>query len=256
MLLVIDIGNTHTVLGLYRSAKLVCSWRLESDGKRTVDEYALQIFALFAHEGADPAQVKQVCISCVVPALSRTFAKLASKYFKAEALFVGSEVNVGIEIAVDEPKSVGADRIVNAVACRDIYGCPAVVVDFGTATTFDVIDQQGRYVGGIIAPGVLISAEALFSKAALLPSVEFAKPEKVIGKNTKASMLSGAFLGYVCMVDGLIEKIQQELGSKLTIIGTGGLARLMADESKYLETVVPELTLEGLRIIAGKNKRK
>lgn len=254
MLLVVDIGNTNIVVGLYRDNELLQSWRLASDTKRTVDEFGLQILALLAHEQVEGPSIEQVAISCVVPALSRVFSKLSRKYFQREPLIVGPGLKTGIAIHMDDPRSVGSDRVVNAVAARERFGSPCIIVDFGTATTFDLVGSEGTYEGGVIAPGLLIAADALFERAALLPRIEICKPKSVVGKNTKDAMLSGIFYGYVSLVDGIISRLQEGLGNDASVVATGGLARSIADESKYIQEVIPELTLEGLRLIAGYNK--
>ncbi|MCB0325184.1 MAG: type III pantothenate kinase [Bdellovibrionales bacterium] len=253
MLLAIDIGNTHVVLGLYRDQDLLGHWRMQSDAKRTEDEYAMQVLNLLGRFGHAPEAIDTVIISCVVPALGGVFDRLAQKYFSVRPLVVGPGLKTRMEIAFDDPRAVGADRVVNAVAARELYGAPVLVVDFGTATTFDVINSSGVYEGGVIAPGVMIAAQALFEKAALLPNIELGRPSRVIGKNTRESMLSGVFLGYVCLVDGLIERIRSELGYSAKVVATGGLAKSVAQESKYIEEVAPELTLTGLQLIASFN---
>ncbi len=253
ILLTIDVGNTHAVFGLFRGKDLLAHFRLQSDINRTVDEFALQILSLLQVSHCASTDVKRVALSCVVPALTRVFTKLSQKYFSVEPLIVGPGVKTGMVIAVDDPRSVGPDRIVNAIAAKALYGTPAVVVDFGTATTFDVVSKQGSYEGGLIAPGLLISAQALFDRAALLPNIELKRPTATIGKNTVESMLAGIIFGYVGLVDGIIERLRREVGSDLKVIATGGLAQLVAEESKCIEQVSPDLTLTGLRLIAEMN---
>ncbi len=253
MLLAIDIGNTHVVLGVYKGEELIGSWRLESVQKRSVDEYAMSILQMLSHQGVSHAEVKTVIISCVVPTLLRVFTKFSRKYFSFDPLIVGPGLKTGMEIEVDDPRTVGADRVVNAVAGRTLYGAPCIVVDFGTATTFDVVSSAGVYEGGVISPGIIIAAEALYQKAALLPSVELNKPTKVIGKNTRDSMLSGMFYGYVSLVDGILERVIAELDGVPTVIATGGVARGIAPESKHIQHVESELTLRGLQLIAAQN---
>ncbi len=254
MLLAIDIGNTHVVLGLYQEKELLSSFRLQSDKNRTVDEFALEVLALISSRGVAATDIEQIIISCVVPALSRVFTKLSTKYFGIEAQVVGPGIKTGMVISVDDPRMVGADRIVNAVATKERWGTPAVVVDFGTATTFDVISANGVYDGGLIAPGLLISAQALFDRAALLFTIELKKPGKVIGKNTHDSMLSGIIYGYVGLVDGILERLMEELGQETKVVATGGLSRIISEESRFIQEVDPDLTLEGLRIIAELNR--
>ncbi len=254
MLLAIDIGNTHVVLGVYRGEELIGSWRLQSDQLRSVDEYAMSMLQMLEHSGVGAKDISTVIIGCVVPTLLRVFTKLSRKYFEQEPLIVGPGLKTGMEIECDDPRTVGADRVVNAVAGKALYGAPCVIVDFGTATTFDVVSSAGVYEGGVISPGILIAAEALYTKAALLPSVELSRPNKVIGKNTRDSMLSGMFFGYVSLVDGILERIIAELGAtKPSVVATGGLARGIAPESQLIEHVESELTLRGLQIVAALN---
>ena len=255
MLLAFDVGNTHAVFGLFRDRQLVTSWRVESDRHRTVDEYALQLLSLLSNAGIDRREVDSIVISCVVPALTRVFSKLSQKYFEIAPAVVGApDIRTGIELDVDDPKGVGADRIVNALAARELFGAPSIVVDLGTATTFDLVGEDGRYKGGAIAPGLLISAQALFDRAAMLPDIELKKPEAVIGRNTRDSMLSGIVYGYVGLVDGMVERFSRELSRQPAVVATGGLSRVISDQSAKIQKVVPELTLEGLRIIAELNR--
>lgn len=253
MLLAIDIGNTHVVAGVYRRKELIANFRLESDEQRTVDEYAQLVLGILGHNKCTATDVGQVIISCVVPSLTRVFTKLSQKYFDIEPLIVGPGLKTGIVIACDDPRTVGPDRIVNAVAVRHEVSLPAVVIDFGTATTFDVVSKKGSYEGGLIAPGLVISAQALFERAALLPSIELRRPQCLVGKNTVDSMLSGIIFGYVGLVDGIIERLEKELGELPSIVATGGLAQMVAGESRYIKKVLPELTLTGLRLIAEMN---
>ena len=253
MLLAIDIGNTHTVLGLFAGDELRHSFRLQTDSKRTVDEYALEVVALLQLSKIDVKAIERVIIACVVPALTRVFTKLSQKYLGKLPHVVSARSRTDMEIRIDSPDTVGADRIVNAVAAKKRYGAPCVVVDFGTATTFDVVSKEGAYEGGIIAPGLMISAEALFSRAALLPNIELAKPKSLIGKNTRDAMLSGIVIGYVSLVDGIIERLKGEVGQDLKIVATGGLATMVAQESKTVQTVASDLTLLGLKDLAELN---
>lgn len=254
MLLAIDVGNTHVVLGLFEQKTLRASFRLQSDVRRTVDEYALELLGLLSAEGVSKKEISQIALSCVVPTLTRVFVKLSVKYFGQQAIVVGPGVRTGLSISVDDPRTVGADRIVNAVAAKELYGTPVVVVDLGTATTFDVVSERGAYEGGVIAPGLVISAEALFSKAAMLPSIELKRPNVLVGKNTRDSMLSGIVFGYVALIDGIIERLRRELGSDVKLIATGGLSQLIVSESAFLRQVDGELTLKGLQIIAELNE--
>jgi type III pantothenate kinase len=253
MILCIDIGNTHVVIGLFVEGELAHSWRLQSDSERTVDEYSLEILSLLNIGSIDRANINQVIISCVVPTLSRVFQKLSTKYFNKTALFVGPGLRTGLKIACDDPRSVGADRICNAVAAKELFGAPAIVVDFGTATTFDVISASGTYEGGIIAPGIVISANALFERAAQLPQIELSKATRLIGKNTKDAMLSGIFFGYQSLVEGVLNRVIAEVSGKPIVVATGGLSSIFADESKFIDKLMPDLTLQGLQLIAKMN---
>lgn len=256
MLLAIDVGNTHTVLGVYQGERLGWNWRLESDRRRTVDEFALQIMALFEHEKLEITAIDTVVLSCVVPPLSRVFTKLSQKYFGLDAVVTGHDRICGMKVLVDEPSRVGSDRLVNAFAARELYGAPVIVVDFGTATTFDIVSTSGAYEGGVIAPGLLISAEALFEKAAMLPNIQLLRPGRVLGKNTHDAMRSGIFFGYVALVDGLVERLFDELNMRPRVIATGGFSWAIAEESRYIEEVAPNLTLDGLRIIGEAEKMR
>jgi type III pantothenate kinase len=256
MLLVIDIGNTNIVLGVYQKKKLIVHWRVETDRERTEDEYAALLKGLFAISDLKFEDIGDAIISCVVPPILPIFENLSKKYFNASPLIVGPGIKTGIPILYDNPKEVGADRIVNAVAGYERYGGPLIIVDFGTATTFDAVSQKGEYLGGVIAPGVGISMEALFERAAKLPKVELVKPETVIGRNTISSMQSGAIYGYAGLVDRIVERMKRELKEDVNVIATGGLADLIVSESVAIKEVNPFLTLDGLQIIFEKNTRK
>ncbi len=246
--LAVDIGNTHIVLGLFRSEKLIHTWRIVSDASKTVDEYGLTIRSLLSSDKVELSDSTRVVICCVVPPLARVFTKLFQKHFSVEPKLIESAKIKEIKILCDNPSEVGADRVVNAYAAREAYGAPGIVVDFGTATTFDVISKEGHYQGGVIAPGLVAASEALTNKAAMLPSIEIRDPVSVIGKNTLDSMMSGIVYGYASLVDGIVERIVEELGAgAVEITSTGGLARMMSVYSERIERVVPELTLEGLR---------
>ncbi|HYP29254.1 MAG TPA: type III pantothenate kinase [Blastocatellia bacterium] len=248
MLLVLDVGNTNTTLGLYEGAELKHSWRLTSERQRTVDEYGIMCLTLLQLAGLRSGSITEIVISSVVPPLDFTLNKMSEVYFGIKPLFIDSR-NAGMPVLYDDPQEVGPDRIVNAVAAFDKYGGPCVVVDFGTATTFDVISSAGEYLGGIICPGIQISADALFQRAARLRRIDIRQPERVIGTNTTASVQSGLYYGNVGQVDGVIEQVIRELGEPPRVIATGGLAPLISKSSRYIEAVENDLTLEGMRII-------
>ncbi len=256
MLLAIDIGNTNIVLGLFKGKDLLVSWRLTTHLHRSVDEYAMLILDLFHSRGTDPKEVKAIICSNVVPPLTSVFHEIGKKYFGSEPLLVTHELQTGLTFCYDNPQEIGADRIVNAVAGYEIYGGPLIIVDFGTAITFCAISAYGEYLGGVIAPGIGISAEALFTRTAKLPKVELVRPKTVVGKNTVNSMQSGLVTGFACLVDGLIQKIKQELGETAYVVATGGLAPIVAPESKSIQEIRPDLTLEGLRILFEKNLQR
>ena len=255
MLLAVDVGNTQTVLGVFDGEHRVADWRIGTRSAITSDEFGVLLRALFTESGLEFRSVEGMIVSSVVPDVNRMLEETAARCLKVQPLFIEPGVRTGMPILYDNPHEVGADRIVNAVAAIQRYGAPVVVLDFGTATTFDVVDDDGKYLGGVISPGLGVSAEALFSKAARLHRVDIVRPQRVVGRNTEESMQSGLFHGYAALVRGVLERILDELDSEPAIVATGGLAQVFAKELPMLDAVDPGLTLEGLRLIWAKNRR-
>lgn len=249
MLLVIDIGNTNIVWGVFKGPSLVAHWRIATDAKKTADEYGVLFSSLLAHEGRRPAEIDGAILSSVVPALTGTFETMIEAYFRQTPLVVSSEIETGLILQYGNPKEIGSDRIVNAAAAYHKYRRDLIVVDFGTATTFCVITKAGEYRGGVIAPGLGISADALFSRAAKLSKVELVRPKSVIGADTASSIQAGLLFGYAGLVDAVIRRIEQELGHSTYVVATGGLASVIAPETSTIHKVDPFLTLEGLELL-------
>lgn len=273
MLLALDVGNTNTVLGLYRldedsaapaaegekalpdtANQLVAHWRVTTHRTQTSDEYGVLFVNLFNMQGISVDQVRHIIISSVVPPVESTLRRVCEKYFHLQPLFVEPGIKTGMPVLVDNPAELGADRLVNAIAAFERYGGPCIVVDFGTATTFDVISAKGEYLGGAISPGLGISADALFSRAARLGRVDIKRPAKVIGTNTVAHLQSGIYYGYIGLVDGVLERITAELGVQPRVVATGGLARQISIDSRFIKEIDDMLTLDGLRILFDRNR--
>jgi type III pantothenate kinase len=254
MLLAVDVGNTQTVLGLFEGEELVEHWRLATEGERTGDELAALFASLLELRGRIFADVSGVSLSSTVPLLVRAYHDLAEHHIEAPLLVLGPGTRTGLPILYDDPREVGPDRIANAVAARERYGAPCIVVDFGTSTNFDAVSAEGEYVGGVLAPGIEISMDALFARAARLTKVDFVEPATVIGKTTTASLQSGLVYGFAGQVDGIVERMRSELGDSAPAIATGGLAELIAPHSKTIEKVDPLLTLDGLRLVWDRNR--
>jgi type III pantothenate kinase len=255
MLMAIDIGNTNITLGLYAGEELLQAWRLATVHERMPDEYGLQLLGLLEHAELGGNEVTAVALASVVPPLTGSFTQACRDYLKLDPFIVDAGVKTGLSIRYEDPKhALGADRVVDAVAVLHLYGGPACVVDFGTATTFDAISADGEYLGGAIAPGIGIAADALFHRTAKLPRVDISRPPGVIGRNTVHAIQSGLLFGYVGLVEGMIVRFRKELGPEMKVIGTGGLANLIAAETEAIEILAPWLTLDGLRIIWSMNQ--
>jgi type III pantothenate kinase len=253
VILVVDVGNTNIVLGIYEGRTLLHHWRISTNRSATFDEYGMLVFNLFQHAEISIKEIEAVIISSVVPPLMSVLESLCNKYLNQSPLVVGPGLKTGLNIRYENPREVGADRIVNAVAAIELYGPPLIIVDFGTATTFDYIDEKGQYIGGAIAPGIGISTEALYQRAAKLPRIELIKPKSTVGRNTITSMQAGIIYGFAGQVDGIVGRMQEEYKSQAKVIATGGLAELISSESKSIEVVNPLLTLQGLQMIYERN---
>ncbi|MFD2671516.1 type III pantothenate kinase [Marinicrinis sediminis] len=254
MILVIDVGNTNIVLGVYEGDKLAHHWRLSTNRDATVDEYGIMIHTMFRHAGFHEDQVEGIIISSVVPPLIHVLEKCCEIYLKQTPMFVGPGIKTGLNVRYENPREVGADRIVNAVAAIQLYGAPLVIVDFGTATTFDYIDEKGQYIGGAIAPGIGISTEALYQKAAKLPRIELKTPKSVVGRNSIQSMQAGIICGYAGLVEGIVNRVKQEMQVNAKVVATGGLAEMIAGECDSIDIVNGQLTLQGLKILYERNQ--
>lgn len=254
MLLAIDVGNTNITLGLYEGETLGPRWRLATDHHSMPDEYGLLLVGMFDHAGIPKEKLQGICLASVVPPLTGKVVEACRTYLQQDPLVVDAGVKTGVRVLYEDPKAVGADRIVDAAAVQHLYGGPACVVDFGTGTTFDAITAQGEYLGGAIAPGIGIAADALFSAGAKLMRVDIQRPPGAIGRNTTHALQSGLLFGYVGLVEGLVARFREELGPEMKVIGTGGLAEIVARETKVIQILAPWLTLDGLRIIWGLNR--
>jgi type III pantothenate kinase len=252
MLLAVDVGNTQTVLGLFDGERLAEHWRVATEAERTGDELAALLSDLLSLRGLGFEDVSGICLSSAVPLLVRSYQELAERQLEAPLLVLGPGTRTGIPVLYDDPREVGPDRIANAVAARERYGAPCIVVDFGTSTNFDAVSAAGEYVGGVIAPGIEISMDALFARAARLVKVDLVAPDTAIGKTTVAGLQAGLFYGFAGQVDGIVERMQEELGGRAKVVATGGLAELIAPHSKTIEQVDPLLTLDGLRLLWGR----
>ena len=254
MLLAIDIGNTNIILGMFRDGELHATWRIATGIHRMADEYAVLLLNMLRQQGLDAADVTKISLCSVVPPLTATFEELCQHYFHISPLVVRAGVKTGVRVRMDNPSEVGADRIVDAAAAHHLYGGPLIILDLGTATTFDTVSKEGDYLGGAIAPGLSSAADALFARASMLPRVELTRPEHAIGTNTIAAMQSGLVFGYVGLIEGIIARIQQELEERAKVVATGGYAALIAKETSVIDVVNTDLTLVGLRLIYLMNR--
>ena len=256
MLLAIDIGNTDVKLGIFDGDQLKDTWNLATGIHRTADEYGGVLLSLMERQDFSPSKVTGVTLCGVVPPLLRTFVELCQKYLNAKPLVVEAGVKTGMRLSMDNPREVGPDRVVNAVAAQNLYGKPVIIIDLGTATTFDVVSREGDYLGGVIAPGIGISIEALFTRTAMLPRIELIRPKQVIGRNTISAMQSGIIFGYIDLIEGMIRRIEEQLGGKARVVATGGQAYPLAQEVATIDIINPDLTLIGLRLIYEMNKEQ
>ncbi|MFC2044989.1 type III pantothenate kinase [Chloroflexota bacterium] len=254
MLLAVDIGNTNVSFGVFTGDELRATWHMATDVHRLADEYAALLLNLLSYQGLNNSDIAEVTLCTVVPPLLDTFMELFERYFHTSPLVVGPGVKTGVRIRMDNPREVGADRIANAAAAHHLYNGSVIVIDMGTATTFDMVSKEGDYVGGVIAPGIAIAAEALFTRTAALPRVALAHPRQTIGTSTIAAMQSGIVFGYAALIDGLAARIQQELEEKARVVATGGYAELMAKETTVIDEINSDMTLIGLRLIYQMNK--
>ncbi len=254
MLLAVDIGNTNITFGVFEGEQLRATWRMATGVNQMADEYAALLLNLLHHHGIDTSDIEEIALCSVVPPLLTTFEELFQRYFHILSLVVGPGIKTGVRIRMDNPREVGADRIVNAAAAHHLYGGPIIITDLGTATTFDTVSKEGDYLGGAIAPGIVTAAETLFMRAAMLPRVELVPPQHTIGTNTVAAMQSGIVFGYVGLIEGIVARIRQELGEKAKVVATGGYAELMAKETTVIDEVNPDLTLIGLRLVDLMNR--
>ncbi|WP_163655617.1 type III pantothenate kinase [Listeria sp. PSOL-1] len=254
MILVIDVGNTNCTLGLYENNKLIQHWRMQTNRNRTSDEVGISVLNFFSYSNIEVKSITGIIISSVVPPVMHAMTTMCTRYFGIKPLIVGPGIKTGLNLKVENPREIGADRIVNAVATIEEYGAPAIVVDFGTATTFCYIDEKGIYQGGAIAPGIMISTEALYTNAAKLPRVDITAANDIIGKSTVASMQSGIFYGFIGQYEGIISEIKQQMQTNPVVVATGGLARLITEKSASVDVLDPFLTLKGLKILYHRNK--